>query len=56
MLSFTQHAEKTCEVFEICRRRQNLTFNHHLEVAAIKGEALRNSLLDWVRRGVEEYA
>lgn len=36
-----------CRAFERSLRRDLLSFNHHKEVAAIKDQALRESLLDW---------
>jgi hypothetical protein len=49
-------AAVVCRAFEQRLRRLNLSFGHHYEVASIKDEALRESLLDWcegpVKNGV----
>ena len=41
------NAGNVCKKFESNRRRLHLAFGHHAEVASIKDEALRESLLDW---------
>jgi hypothetical protein len=40
------HAGRVANAFEFCRRRQNLTFTHHLEVAHLPAEQA-DQLLDW---------
>jgi hypothetical protein len=41
------NAARVCAVFKTSHRREVLSFRHHTEVASIKDEALRESLLDW---------
>jgi hypothetical protein len=41
------HAATACRAFETCRRRQVLSFSHHIEVASLDDPVEADALLDW---------
>lgn len=45
------NAGRVCETFEFSRRRENLSFSHHVEVCAIESEDVQNRFLDWAAEG-----
>ena len=43
------HCAKVCEEINSCRRRQNLSFSHHIEVCGLHEEA-QDEALDWAEQ------